>query len=284
MLGSLGASVFVSSSGSSGMTSRETGLAALVVLLEESLLAGDLGTAVVLGRDEAVGVRLLVGLPAVVREAVAGRLAGADVVAPPMVVRLDLSAMGSGLGVRDVADGPTADEREEGRRFSSAVALSASLLFLAGVLRVADVDGAGRVGGLLMVLPDARDDKVGRVREGEGVLREDVVVLMREEVVVLFFASSLFVGGFAPPIVGFLLSISAVATLLFLHPSNCHSARCGSDGGSFKMRCCTRDASRGFRCACCLLNGMVRMVDGVCGGGGGMGEGSTTNDVSILNV
>ena len=62
------------------------------------------------------------------------------------------------------------------------------------------------------------------------MLREDVVVLMREEVVVLFFASSLFAGGFAPPVVGFLLSISAVAMLLFLHPSNCHSARCGFDG------------------------------------------------------
>lgn len=182
--------------GSSGMVSREMGRATLAVLLLLSLF-GDLADAAVVGREAVeVGVRLLVGLAVLVREErVDGRLGGADVVAPPSVVRLVLSALGSVRVVFGLAPPRVGVVRDDGRLFSSPAADVPSSLLPAGLR--SEEDAVGRVGGLLMVLPAVREERVlGRVVEGEVGVR--AVVPMREDAAVGFLASSALAGGFAP--------------------------------------------------------------------------------------
>lgn len=208
-LGSAVACVGVCDSGSSGMVSRDIGRAALDVLLLVSPL-GDLVVAAAVGRDVLdVGVRLLVGLDAFVRDEdrVEGRFAGAAAVVPPSVVRLVLSELGSGRAVLELVP-PRVVVLDEGRLFSSPVAVVDSSPLPAG-LRAEDVVG-GRVGGLLIVLPEVRDDMVlWRAVEGDAGVRD--VVLVREEVAEGFLASSAFAGAFAPGVV--LLSMFAVSQL-----------------------------------------------------------------------
>lgn len=171
---------------------------ALAALLLVSLFGGDLVLAavVVRGVDE-VGVLLLVGLAVFVRddESVDGRLGGAEEAAPPNVVRLVLSKLGSVLAVLELVP-PRVVVRDEGRLFSSPPAIDAPSPVLPIGLRAEDA-AVGRVGGLLMVLPAVRDDNVlGREVEGEVGFRE--VVVGREEAADGFLVSSAFAGGFAP--------------------------------------------------------------------------------------
>ena len=220
MLGSTASCGGSSVSGSSGIVSRDNGRAALAVLLLVSLLGDFVADVPVVRGVEEVGVRRLVGLAVLVRdeESVEGRLGGAEVVAPPKVVRLVLSALGSVRAVLELVP-PRVVERDEGRLFSSPAAVDVASL--AG-LRVEEV-AEGRVGGLLMVLPDARDESVlGRAVEGEVGVR--VVVLSREEVVDGFFVSSAFAGGFAP-----------VAVRLSILPLHSSTALVASRSGWFLM-------------------------------------------------
>ena len=192
-------------SGSSGMVSFDNGLALLPELLVDSLV-GDLmlREPVVLGAV-AVGVRVFGGLIGVMREEVVddGRLGAAEA-APPNVVRLVLSVLGSGFGVRETP-APTVDLLE-GRLFSSPSPAATFSLLLPTGLRTDEV--GGRVGGLLIVLPGARDDNalVLLIVGDAGVL---LVVAGLEEAVVRFFESSVegLAGGFAP--VGVRLSMSS---------------------------------------------------------------------------
>lgn len=112
------------------MVSREKGRTALAVLLLVDSVAGDF----VLACDvDAAVVRVFSGLVGLALEVTGGRLGGAEVVAPPKVVRLVVAGV---VVVRD--DG----------RFS----FSSSLL---AASRRAD-EAVGRVGGLLIVFPVAR--------------------------------------------------------------------------------------------------------------------------------
>lgn len=218
-LGSTASVAVVGISGSSGIVSLDNGRLALLL---ESLF-GDFALVAPVARE--VGVveaRLLVGLAVFVREErVEGRLAGAVEDAPPTVVRLVLSELGSVRAVLElVVVPPRVVVLDEGRLFSSAAAAVASSLLPAG-LRVEEVVD-GRVGGLLIVLPEVREDRVlARAVEveveGEAGLRE--AVLVREEVVDGFFVSSAFAGAFAPGVV--FLSILAALQLftLQLRPS-----------------------------------------------------------------
>lgn len=190
-------------SGSSGMVSLEKGLAALVVLLLESLL-GDFALAAGVVREVVVvGVLLLlVGLPALGRdeEGPDDRFGGADDAVLPRIVRLVLSAVGSVRAVLELVP-PRVVVRDDGRLFSSPAADGTSSLLLAG-FRVAGV-AEGRVGGLLMVLPEVREERVParavEVLAGDVGVRE--VVPSREDVVDGFLVSSLFAGVFAPGVV-----------------------------------------------------------------------------------
>lgn len=216
-----------STSGSSGMVSRERGRAELAVVLLVSLFGDWVTAAGVVRVVEEVGLRLLVGLAVLVRgvERVEGRLGGTEVDAPPNVVRLVLSELGSGRAVLEPVP-PRVVVRDKGRLFSSPAAAvdGASSVLVAG-LRWEDVAG-GRVGGLLMVLPEVlpevREERVvGRTAEGDAVERavEDdagvrVVVLKRDDAVEGFFASSAFAGAFAPGVL-LCLSMLLLCPLLF---------------------------------------------------------------------
>lgn len=132
-------------------------------------VVGDLMSRVVLGLEDDVDVRDFDGLIGVVRDVVDGRLGGAAATDPPNVVRRVLSAVLSGLDVREVLP-PTVDVRDDGLLFSTPSFAIVSVLLVPAGLRTDEV--TGRVGGLLMVLPDVRDASVlGRVGvDGVGVL------------------------------------------------------------------------------------------------------------------
>lgn len=168
------------------MGSRESGLAVLAKLPVDSVMGG------VKFRDvvslEAVGgARAFEGLVGVARdEDVNGRLGATDA-APPSVVLRDLSALESGLGGRTLLV-PKVDVREtEGRLFSS-VGAPSSAAFAAG-LRTEE--GTGRVGGLLMVLPEVREANVLGLVGVEEVAGVRALVLSLDVFVVGFLGSSL---------------------------------------------------------------------------------------------
>ena len=152
----------------------------------------------------------LVGLAGVVRED--GRLGGAAAVAPPTVVRLEVSSAESGFVVRAEL-GNIGDDRE-GFLFSSP---SPAKVLTAG-FRVVD-EAVGLVGGLLMVLPPVLDDKALVLPVvGDATFRGAVLSL---EEVVPGVGSPLGTGlmcGFAPVVVRL-----SIATL----PSRCSAvSRC----------------------------------------------------------
>ncbi len=180
------------------MVSRESGLVVLAELLVDSVV-GDLmfRDAVIL---EAVGgARAFEGLVGVARdEVVHGRL-GATEAAPPSGVLRDLSALESGLGGRALLV-PKVDVPEvDGRLFSSAGVPSLGA-FPAG-LRIEE--GTGRVGGLLIVLPEVREANVLGLVGVEEVVGVRVLVLSLDVVVAGFGSSAVDPGltGGLPPVV-----------------------------------------------------------------------------------
>ena len=178
-------------SGSSGIVSLDNGRAALPELTVEVGVV-DLMLWDVVGLDaEDVEVegRAFGGLIGVIREdAVVGLLGGAEA-APPNVVRLLLSVLGSGLGVRELVV-PTVGVLT-GRLFSSPCAGTPSSLPLPAGFLTDEV--TGRVGGLLMVLPAVRED-TALVREDVGDATVLEAVSLEDVVVLGFFGSS--VGAF----------------------------------------------------------------------------------------
>lgn len=154
-------------SGSSGMVSWDSGRAVLDAILAASAV-GDLISRDVLGLVDVAEVRDFDGLVGVVRDDVVdGRFGGADATEPPNVVRRVLSVVVSGFAVREVLV-PIVDVRADGLLFSTpSFATASALLLVPAGFRTDDV--TGRVGGLLIVLPDVRDAIV-LVRVGVDVV------------------------------------------------------------------------------------------------------------------
>lgn len=172
----------------------DRGLAAPLELLDD---AGDVGTplaAAPAGRAVAVVGLVLVGLAVLVRELIDGRFGGTDAALAPIVVRLVFSWAESWRPIRELAV-PMVDIRD-GLLFSSrapdATVPPSSLPRAPGFLAAAAV--TGRVGGLLMVLPDVRADSA-LVLPGVGATGA-LEVLARDEVVAGFLCSA--ACGFAP--------------------------------------------------------------------------------------
>lgn len=93
--------------------------------------------------------------------------------------------------------GVVVDVRDEGRLFSSATMADVPSSGLLDGLRVEEVAPA-RVGGLLVVLPEARDESVlAWAVDGDVVVREVAGGREEEEDVAGFFGSLAFAGAFA---------------------------------------------------------------------------------------
>lgn len=247
----LGAVLLVDS-GSSAMVSLDTGRVVLAAALRDVTLSGDVAASIgvvdtvvpdegrgwavedvaMRGRVEVLG--LAVPLVALDRdESVVGLLGGAEAaLLPPNVVRrvvvAAFSVRDSGLAVLELKELVVGVVALANRLFSSfgAASLSDSVV----VLRT--VEDTGRVGGLVIVVPLARDDNalVRLVVEGDVVVREDGALSLSvtdsfflvpsSDAVLDALAVGVLLGGFLSMFLFGLLSSSTLASQLVLGDYN----------------------------------------------------------------
>jgi len=185
-----------STSDSSGIVeaSRNSGLLVDSALPTESADEGDRTARVVLKVD--VEARCLAGLGVVGVRAVLepGLRGGAEVDEPPSVLRLFLSTIG--LFLLDRMPVVLATAVRAGFLFSLRFVLPSSVLRPTALRAAEDV---GRVGGLLIRLPDARDDNaLVLLSIGEAVAAFAVLLVRDTPFANLFTFSVLVAAGFAP--------------------------------------------------------------------------------------